>query len=64
MIHQNGVNIMTRQTEDTLYQIHTELTESKLSSKFNKQLKKMSTQPKHKYKNSAERWEYAYNKIK
>ena len=55
---------MTRQTEDTMYEIHTELTESKLWGKFNKQLKKMSTQEKHKYKNVCERWEYALKRIK
>jgi len=55
---------MTRQTEDTMYEIHTELTESKLWSKFNKQLKKMSTQEKHKYKDVCERWEYALKRIK
>ena len=47
-----------------MYFIHTELTESKLWSKFNKQLKKMSTQPKHKYKEVVDRWEYAFNKVK
>ena len=55
---------MTRQTEDTMYEIHTELTESKLWSKFNNQLKKMSTQEKHKYKDVCERWEYALKRIK
>ena len=55
---------MTSQTEDTMYEIHTALTESKLWPKFNKQLKKMSTQEKHKYKNVCEKWEYAFNKIK
>ena len=55
---------MTRQTEDTMYAIHTELTESKLWSKFNAQLKKMNTQEKHKWKSSAERWEYALKRIK
>ena len=55
---------MTRQTEDTMYAIHTELTESKLWSKFNAQLKKMNTQEKHKWKTPAEKWEYAYNKVK
>ena len=55
---------MTRQTEDTMYEIHTELTESKLWNKFNKQLKKMSTQEKHKYKDVCERWEYALKRIK
>ena len=55
---------MTRQTEDTMYEIHTKLTESKLWSKFNVQLKKMNTQEKHKWKSSAERWEYALKRIK
>ena len=55
---------MTRQTEDTMYEIYTELTESKLWDKFNKQLKKMSTQEKHKYKDVCERWEYALKRIK
>ena len=55
---------MTRQTEDTMYAIHTELTESGLWDKFNKQLKKMGTQPKHKYKEVCEKWEYALKRIK
>ena len=56
--------IMSKQTEDTMYAIHTELTESKLWGKFNAQLKKMNTQPKHKWKSSVERWEYALMQIK
>ena len=55
---------MTKQTEDTMYEIHTELTESKLWGKFNAQLKKMSNQSKHKWKSSVERWEYALKRIK
>ena len=55
---------MSKQTEDTMYAIHTELTESGLWDKFNKQLKKMGTQPKHKYKEICERWEYALKRIK
>ena len=55
---------MSKQTEDTMYEIHTALTESKLWSQFNKQLKKMSAQPKHKYKDVCEKWEYAYHKVK
>ena len=55
---------MTSQTEDTLYEIHTELTQSGLWDKFNKQMKKMSTQPKHKWKTVCEKWEYAYSKVK
>ena len=55
---------MSRNTEDTMYEIHTALTESKLWDVFNAQLKKMRAQDKHKYKTSSERWEYAYNKVK
>ena len=55
---------MTSQTEDTLYEIHTELTQSGLWGKFNKQIKKMSTQPKHKWKTVCEKWEYALKRIK
>ena len=55
---------MSKQTEDTMYEIHTELTESGLWDRFNKQLKKMSTQPKHKYKEVCEKWEYTLRRIK
>jgi hypothetical protein len=55
---------MSSQIEDTMYEIHTALTESKLWGAFDKQLKKMSTQPKHKWKSVCEKWEYAYNKVK
>ena len=55
---------MTSQTEDTLYEIHTEVTQSGLRDKFDKQLKKMSKQSKHKWKTVCESWEYAFNKIK
>ena len=55
---------MSKQTEDIMYAIHTELTESKLWDKFNKQIKKMNTQPKHKYKEVCEKWEYALKRIK
>ena len=55
---------MTSQQEDTMHEIHTELTESKLWGKFNKQLKKMSSQEKHKWKTPSEKWEYALKRIK
>ena len=55
---------MSRNTEDTMYEIHTALTESKLWGAFDKQLKKMQTQDKHKWKTPVEKWEYAYNKVK
>ena len=55
---------MSRQTEDTMYAIHTELTQIGLKDKFDKQLQKMLKQPKHKWKTPVEKWEYAYNKVK
>ena len=55
---------MSSQTEDTMYEIHTEVTQSGLRDKFDKQLKKMSTQPKHKWKTVCEKWEYALKRIK
>ena len=55
---------MSRNTEDTLYEIHTEITQSGLKDKFDKQLKKMSTQSKHKWKTVCEKWEYALKRIK
>ena len=55
---------MNFKTEDKLYEIHTELTQSGLWDKFNKQMKKMSTQPKHKWKTICEKWEYALRRIK
>ena len=55
---------MTRQTEDTMYEIYTEVTESKLWDRFNAQLKKMDKQEKHKYKDVCEKWEYALHRIK
>ena len=55
---------MTKQTEDTMYRIYREVEEKKLRRKFDKQLKKMDTQEKHKYKTVSEIWEYALNKVK
>ena len=54
---------MTKQTEDTMHQIYTEVEEKKLRRKFDKQLKKMETQEKHQYKEVCEMWEYAFKKI-
>tara|TARA_R110001592_G_scaffold125323_1_gene335184 strand:+ start:1652 stop:1825 length:174 start_codon:yes stop_codon:yes gene_type:complete len=54
---------MTKQSEDTMYEIYTKLEKIKLRPEFDKQLKKMESQAKHKWKDMCERWEYAYNKI-
>ena len=54
---------MTSNQEDTIYEIHTKLEELGLRPKFDKQLKKMQGQKKHKWKDMCERWEYAYKKV-
>jgi len=50
--------------EDTLYEVYYEVQKEGLEKKFDKQVKKMQTQDKHKYKTIAERWEYALYRIK
>ena len=55
---------MSSQQEDTMYQIHTEVTQSGLKDKFDKQLQKMSKQNKWKWKDICERQEHALRRIK
>ena len=55
---------MTSQQEDTMYEIYMEVEKLGLRKKFDKQLKKMRTQSKHKFKNACERQEYALMRIK
>ena len=55
---------MTKNEEDLLYSIHEEIEKDNLRKKFDKQLKKMKSQEKHKYKNVCETWEYALRRIK
>jgi len=55
---------MSKQTEDIMYAIYTEVEAKGLRKKFNKQMKKMSTQEKHKWKTVCERQEYALKRIK
>ena len=55
---------MSKQQEDTLYNIYTEVEQKGLRKKFDKQLRKMRTQSKHKFKTACERQEYALKKIK
>jgi hypothetical protein len=55
---------MSKQTEDTMYEIHQEVEKKRLRKKFDKQLRKMSNQDKHNDKTACEKWEYALNKIK
>ena len=46
---------MSSHQEDTMYEIHTKVTESGLWDKFSAQLKKMQNQDKHKFKSMCER---------
>ena len=55
---------MSKQIEDTMYEIHQEIEQKGLRKKFDKQLRKMATQTKHDNKSASEKWEYALNKIK
>ena len=57
----NGLNNMS--VEDTLWFIYEEVEKKGLRRKFDKQVKKMETQEKHKYKEVHEVWEYALKKI-
>ena len=50
--------------EDFWWDTHNELQELGLQKKFDKQIKKMKTQEKHRYKDAKEIWEYALRKIK
>ena len=49
--------------EDTMYFIYEEIEKKGLRKKFDKQLKKMGTQEKHKHKDVCEMWEYAFKRI-
>jgi len=49
--------------EDFWWDTHSEINKLGLKKQFDKQLKKMSTQEKHKHKDTRSRWEYALNKI-
>jgi len=55
---------MTKQSEDTLFEVYTKVDSEGIRKEFDNQLKKMSGQDKHKWKDMSERWEYAYSKVK
>jgi|TARA_R110000803_G_scaffold65124_2_gene126254 hypothetical protein len=55
---------MTKQAEDTMFEIYNKLEDLKIRPLFYKQLKKMEKQQEHKWKDMCERWEYAFNKVK
>ena len=49
--------------EDFWWEIDADITKLGLRKKFDAQLKKMKHQDKHKYKDTRDLWEYAYNKV-
>ena len=49
--------------EDFWWETHREIEELGLKRQFDKQLKKMDTQDKHKYKDTRGRWEHAKTKV-
>ena len=49
--------------EDFWYDIHDSIEKHGLKKEFDQQLNKMSTQDKHQYKDSRERWDYAHKKV-
>ena len=55
---------MSSQTENILMEVYQEVEKNNLREKFNKQLTKMSTQPKHKWKSISEKYEYTLMRIK
>ena len=55
---------MTKQTEDTLFEVYTKVSEEGIRKEFDEQLTKMSKQDKHKWKTIGDRYEYAYGKVK
>jgi hypothetical protein len=49
--------------EDLYWDTYNEMKDLGLSKEFGKQLKKMSSQEKHKYKDTRARWDYARVKV-
>ena len=49
--------------EDFWYDITDSIEEKGLKKEFDAQLKKMTNQDKHKYKDTRDRWSYAHTKV-
>tara|TARA_R110001583_G_scaffold62704_1_gene184190 strand:+ start:3992 stop:4174 length:183 start_codon:yes stop_codon:yes gene_type:complete len=49
--------------EDFWWDITTSIKDKGLNEEFNAQLRKMTNQSKHQYKDSRARWSYAYEKV-
>ena len=55
---------MTSIQEDIIMEIYNEVDNRGMRKKFDNQIKKMKGQEKNKFKNVAEKWEYALYRIK
>jgi hypothetical protein len=62
-INYNKIKLIMGHYEDLWYEISQDITNKGLKKEFDAQLEKMSTQPKHQYKESRDRWSYAHNKV-
>ena len=49
--------------EDLWYQILDDINSKGLKKEFDTPLEKMNYQEKHRYKDTRDRWSYAYNKV-
>jgi len=49
--------------EDIYYEITESIDKLGLRKEFDDQLEKMRSQEKHRYKETRDRWDYAYNKV-
>tara|TARA_B100000902_G_scaffold389425_1_gene436554 strand:- start:1029 stop:1217 length:189 start_codon:yes stop_codon:yes gene_type:complete len=49
--------------EDLFYEITESINQLGLKKEFDAQLNKMSNQDKHRFKDTRDRWSYAYNKV-
>ena len=49
--------------EDFWWEITESLNQKGLRKEFDAQLEKMSHQDKHQYKDTRDKWQYAYNKV-
>jgi hypothetical protein len=49
--------------EDSFFEIYQAVATANIKVEFNKQVEKMKTQDKHRFKSTKEVWEYAYHRI-
>ena len=49
--------------EDLFWEITESINKKGLRKEFDAQLNKMSTQDKHRYKETRDKWQYAYEKV-